>query len=303
MILDPLQADELRHLSFQGAQIARPCRRRESRPLLRRSPVVQGPSEEADEPEADGFLRWLLQRAGLDATFYRTSPLERRLPACLRALRVTSTEAARTRLEQHPDLLQTALGSLLLGVTEFFRDPPVFQALRQVLPELARGRDRLRIWSVSCSDGSELYSIAILLAELDLLDHAELVGSDCRAEAIAQAQAGIYPQASLRQIEPSLIQRYFGANGPRFRVREALRQRTRWQVRDLFQHVEEGPWDLVLWRNTAIYLKARAARTAWEQLAEGLRPGGVLVTGKAERPDCAAKMVKLGSCLYRKFKP
>jgi len=291
------QADELRHLRFQGAKTARhrplACGRPTSAPAPRWQPPV---NERPDHP--DEFLCWLLDRAGLSISLYRTRPLERRLAACLRTLRVASTEAAQTRLKEHPELLPAALGSLLLGVTAFFRDPPVFDALRDLLPKLPSLSSRLRVWSVACSDGSELYSVAIVLAELALLDGSDLLGTDCRPEAIRQAQNALYSPAGLADLAPLLRQRYFEAEGGRCRVQALLRSRARFEVHDFFQHVQRGPWDVILWRNTAIYLNLAAARAVWQRLAEQLRPGGILITGKAERPDCGVPLTRLTNCIY-----
>ncbi len=65
------------------------------------------------------FISWVLEHACLTADSYRSEPLNRRIAACLRALHVTTEAHARLKLEQHPELLPTAIGALLIGVTEF----------------------------------------------------------------------------------------------------------------------------------------------------------------------------------------
>ncbi|HWA99240.1 MAG TPA: hypothetical protein VG713_12140, partial [Pirellulales bacterium] len=80
-------------------------------------------------PIESEFFDWLFAQAGLDARQYRAETLERRLPACLRALRANSTTQARRMLEQNPRLVDTAIGSILIGVTSFFRDADVFDAM------------------------------------------------------------------------------------------------------------------------------------------------------------------------------
>ena len=93
-------------------------------------------------------------------------------------LKVRSTEEAREVLENRPALLPAAVDSLLIGVTEFFRDSLVFEGMRaEVLPNLAIRRGPLRICSAGCSTGEELYSVAILLAEGGLLARSFLLGT------------------------------------------------------------------------------------------------------------------------------
>src|ERR1051326_2853481 len=123
------------------------------------------------------FVRWLFRNGGIGGGAYRFETLRRRLPACLRAVRAQSTAHAKQLLQDTPELIRPAMGAMVLGVTWFFRDAEVFDHLRHsVLPALTSSRPR--IWSAGCSDGAELYSIAISLAELGLLDGSRLLGTD-----------------------------------------------------------------------------------------------------------------------------
>jgi len=267
--------------------------------------ALQTAGSSAEQAFGGGALaRWVLAKAGLEAAHYRVRPLSRRSAACLRALRVPSEEAARTLLERQPALLDTALDSLLLGVTEFFRDPPVFEVLRGRLPALAAstaGSRSLRIWSLSCSIGCELYSIGILLAEAGLLAGTDLLGTDCRKQPLVQAREGLYPQTLVAAIEPGLRARHFDAAGDCRRVREPLRSQVQWRQEDLFaRDTAAEEWDMIFWRNTAIYLDPAAASSVWSRLARALRPGGLLVTGKAERPGPVGHLRRVAASVYIK---
>jgi len=203
-------------------------------------------------------------------------------------------------LEQRPDLLPTAINALLIGVTEFFRDPPVFETLRtEILPDLAPLTRPLRVWSAGCSNGAELYSLAILLAQVGMLEGSFLLGSDCRRDAIDHARAALYKSNELRNIEPSVCRRYFDAAGSFWQPIEMLRRRVQWKVADLARGIEEGPWDIILWRNMAIYLKAEAAESVWQGLASAMSPEGVLLVGRAEQPAAALPLINVRRCIYR----
>jgi chemotaxis protein methyltransferase CheR len=285
------------------------------------------------------LLELIFDRAGL-ARSYRPDALGRRLPACLRALKVHSAEEARQLLLRRPELLPAALSALLIGVTEFFRDRAVFEGIRtEVLPRLA-GRDgTLRVWSAGCSTGEEVYSMAILLAEAALLERSWLLGTDCRGDAIGRARESQYCAAAIQALDASIRTTYFepieGDGGgfakaasrqerlsreassvpvcPAFGSRDrrvsrtlrwrpvaALRGRARWKVADLTRTVEIGPWDMILCRNLAIYLERGSAAAIWQRLADALRPGGLLVVGKAERPPAGIGLLPLRRCIYRK---
>ena len=250
---------------------------------------------------SDDFIAWVLGLAGLDAAAYRAGPLARRLPACLRTLKVGSTAAARELLERRPELVTKAVSSLLIGVTEFFREPEVFDLLRtQVLPALAERKPRLRIWSAACSSGAELYSVAILLSELGLLERSFLLGTDCRGDAIERRREGLYDAAMLRPVPCAVREKYFQPAGRHWRPIEALRRQAQWKTADLLSAVEAGPWDVIFWRNTAIYLEPHAADATWRRLASVLDPQGVLIAGKADHPPHDAGLAHAARRIYRR---
>ena len=248
------------------------------------------------------FLGWLTQQAGLQVGAYRPAALNRRLGACLRALRVTSPERARALLESRPELLAKVLDALLIGVSGFFRDEAVFEQLHKViLPGLLRGRPGLRVYSAGCSDGQELYSLAMLLDDLGCLDQSELLGLDCRPVAIARARAGCWPAPEANPVPLAFRARYFHGREGCARVAPRLREKIRWRAGDLLAEPDpDGSWDLVLFRNVAIYMSWEH-QALWDRFAALVRPGGVLVTGKAERPPSRLPFRSIGPCLFKKM--
>jgi chemotaxis protein methyltransferase CheR len=249
----------------------------------------------------DTFIAWVLARGGLDPEQYRVEPLRRRVPACLRALRVGSTRAARAVVADSPAHLRVAVSALILGVTGFFRDEVAFAALGDAVETLRRRApcSIFRVWSAGCSDGAELYSIAIALAERGMLHSAQLLGTDCRADAIAHARAGCYDDDAVCTVPAALRARYFQRRAAVWEVVEPIRRAITWRVGDVLALHEPGPWDLIACRNLSIYLRDRAAHDLWRHLESGLRPGGALMVGKAERPfDTALRM--FAPCFYRR---
>lgn len=253
----------------------------------------------ADVP-LDPFYQWLFQRAGLNVDRYRSAALSRRLSACLRALGVPDTDHARVAIDRDPTLLRAAVNSVLLGVTAFYRDRAVFDQIRcNILPRLLAARPGIRVWSAACSEGHELYSVAVLLAEIGALERCELLGTDCRYDAIERARAGIFAGDALTDVDPHRRQTYFSARDRHFHIAETIRAKTRWKVADLLTCVETGPWDLVLWRNMAIYLKPDASAMSWARIVRQMRPGGYIVTGKADHPPTGIGLRRIESSVYR----
>jgi chemotaxis methyl-accepting protein methylase len=254
--------------------------------------------------DEETFLRSVFLQAELDIRAYRLETLKRRIPSCLRALRTPSLDQARWMIRQKSGLLKVAINTLLIGVTSFFRDAPIFDSIRKSLPDLAASARRrgegLRIWSAGCSDGAELYSIAMLLAELGLMDDADLLGTDCRLDALTLARGGCYTADIIAGVPGELLHKYFHRQPTGWMVSEAIRNRVRWRSGDLLSLVEPGQWDMILCRNVAMYMRPEIARRLIANLAFALRPGGWLVLGKAERPDSADVVSLVGPCLFRR---
>jgi chemotaxis protein methyltransferase CheR len=290
----------LRHIVFPR-QIAR----RRPVPAARLVQPLLSPSSTCTPITAEGeaFLAWVLSKAGLDARMYRPETLQRRLPACLRAVRVSSVAHARYILEKSPALVQAALNAILVGVTSFFRDPPVFTALRdEVLPALRRWKRAIHVWSAGCSEGAELYSMAILLEEAGLLEGSYLLGTDCRVDAIERAKRGVFDPAAVRDVAPDLLTRYFERKGSAFEVGRRLQATTRWQVANMLSRHEWGYWDIILFRNTAMYMRSEPVAALFEKMDQFLKPGGFLVLGKAERPVGAKHLSFLCPSIYRRVR-
>jgi chemotaxis methyl-accepting protein methylase len=256
--------------------------------------------EDSLTPDEYECIRWLFQRAGLNADRYRRESIKRRIPACLRSLRVDSLSNARIEIQRNHELLKTAISALLIGVTGFFRDPTVFDTIRQiVIPEILGQRQSPRIWSAACSDGCELYSVAMLLGEREGLQRSMMLGTDCRPDALARAKEGRYDAAFLRQVPGRFLDEYFHVDGPHWQIHPYLRSMIQWRVGNILGAPEPGGWDLVLCRNIAIYLDSAASAALGDRISKCLRPGGFLVLGKAERLHGNLGLRVVAPCVYR----
>jgi chemotaxis protein methyltransferase CheR len=272
--------------------------------LLNRRQITRGTRpvlRPMDEGELDPWIGWVLGQAGLKSSAYRPAAMQRRIPACLRHLRVNSTASARELLERRPELIAPVLNTALIGVSGFFRDQPVFECVENVVvPRLAGLRRPVRVCSAGVSGGQEIYSVAMLLAEAGMLADAILGGVDCRPDAIRQARAGHYGADEMSGVTDARRSRFFRMSDDRWTVVPELQERIRWRVRDLLVFDPEETWDLILFRNVAIYLNEPHGFDMWSRLWNRLSPGGFIVTGKAERPPATLPLIRLGPSVYRK---
>ena len=202
--------------------------------------------------------------AGLELGAYRARHVEERVRRALQREGVEDAAALARLLRSDPGARSRFRRSVAVSVSGLFRDPHQFVLLEQeILPALLLRPGRMTVWSAGCADGTELYSVALLLDRAGALDRSTLLGSDVLEENLERARSG--PLADSR-------------------IPERLRARLRWEVRDLLRNgPPPGRWRLVLCRNVAIYLEPAAKARVHRMLAGALAAGGALMLGRSER--------------------
>lgn len=220
---------------------------------------------------------------GIDLDAYRSQQLDRRLRFFRARHGLVDNAHLAARLREDAALARQFEDFLTINVSEFFRNPDRFDLLRErFLPALLARRRSLRIWSAGCSVGAEIYSVAILLAELDPAGHHELLGTDIDADALERARQGVFEPLEVRAVPTPWRLRYFRREGTNWVLHPEVRCRVRFVRHDLVQDPYPADWDLILCRNVVIYFTEPVKRRVWTNLAASLRPGGVLFVGGSE---------------------
>ena len=230
-------------------------------------------------------------RSGIDFSSYKMATIVRRLRGRMGATRHSSLAEYSKLIEDDPEEYARLISSLLIKVTEFLRDPKVFQHLRDhLLPKLiadARRHGRqLRVWSAGCATGEEAYSLAMMVSEA-MDDQAEPVdvrvfATDIDSAAIAFARRGLYPPAALQKVPAPLRARYFAKSDGGFEVVKSLRSFMIFGEHDLGARAAFPRIDLILCRNVLIYFSLPMQRAALETFGFSLRDDGRLVLGPSE---------------------
>jgi chemotaxis protein methyltransferase CheR len=184
---------------------------------------------------------------------------------------------------------------LTTGETYFFRDSGLHTLLRDsILPELLERRKAeraLRIWCAACSSGEEAYSMAILLDELmadPLQWNIFILGTDINPGAIEKARQGIYTEWSFRGMSDERRQRFFHPHKNTWVLDDAIRGRVTFRLGDLVADVfpdyaaDLHDMDLILCRNTFIYMPPQVVSRIADKFTETLTEGGILITGHGE---------------------
>ena len=240
------------------------------------------------------ILAGLLEaRTGQQLTMSRRWRIETALSSLLRERGIASLDELITILVmgKEPALSQMVVEALLNNETYFFRDRMPFDTLeRCALAELAISRGdkkRLRIWSVGCSTGQEVYSLSMLFADRPELWDAwtiDILGTDVSTSCIDRARAGTYTQFEVqRGLGIQQMIKWFGESADGWRAAERLRKPLRFQVHNLLEpppHPRE--FDIVLCRNVLLYLSPEKKALAFERIAAAMADDGWLMLGAGE---------------------
>ena len=247
-----------------------------------------------------GDLNRLIRRVAeghdFDLAHYRRSYIERRLSARMRALGLITYHQYGDRLEHEPEEFARFIQVLTIGVTEFFRDTEMWDALRDdIIPSILAEKARrhgttIRVWSAGCATGEEAYSLAI--AFLDVMGAGEprfslsVHGTDLDVDALAVAERGFYPTERLAHVPADYLERYFeplAEDGSGRRVSQRVRRLVRFQSFSLFNSSPMRLVDLVMCRNVFIYLDRLEQARVLDEFWGATMRGGYLVLGRNEK--------------------
>ena len=192
-------------------------------------------------------------------------------------------------LRKNRDEVHNLFQDLLIGVTQFFRDPIEFKALEKELPVLFQGKgptDQFRVWVLGCATGEEAYSIGILLAEhLQNVENAptiQIFATDLDARALGAARAGRYSNAIADHVSADRLARWFVKEGDTYRVVKELREMCIFSPHNLIKDAPFSRIDLLSCRNLLIYLNTDLQNRVIPIFHFSLRPGGLLFLGASE---------------------
>lgn len=154
---------------------------------------------EISDAEIRQLLEMLYQRYHYDFRQYAAASLKRRLQQAMTHFNCSSLQQLEQRVSIDESAFPRLLEYLTVQVSDLFRDPEFFLALRQQVIPLLATYPSLKLWVAGCSTGEEAYSFAILLAEEGLLDRTRIYATDINDESLRKAQKGVYPLDRMRQ--------------------------------------------------------------------------------------------------------
>ena len=262
---------------------------------LQRTPLFAR-TEEVLEDKAQSALEKvvILLRAhtGNDFTFYKRNTLYRRIERRMGIHQIKKMAAYVRYLQENSQELDLLFRELLIGVTNFFRDPAAWQQLSEAaIPSLLASRTpdkTLRAWVAGCSTGEEAYSLAIVFKEA--LEEVkprgkfsiQIFATDLDRDAIEKARSGIFPDNIAADISEARLKRFFTKEERGYRVRKEIREMVIFAPQNLIMDPPFTKLDILCCRNLLIYLTTEVQKKLIPLFHYSLLPGGILFQGSAE---------------------
>lgn len=245
-----------------------------------------------DESAMKKVFVLLRAQTGHDFSLYKPSTIHRRIDRRMAVHQIEGLENYVKYLQQSPTEVETLFRELLIGVTNFFRDPEVFQVLEsQVIPKIFADKSpgsAIRVWVSGCSTGEEAYSIAILLVEhmeaIKANFTVQMFATDIDSRSIAIARAGLYPAHIASDITPERLARFFTleADGSTYRIHKIARDLIVFSEQDVLKDPPFSKLDLITCRNLLIYMGLEAQKRLVPLFHYALKPERFLLLGTSE---------------------
>jgi two-component system CheB/CheR fusion protein len=260
--------------------------------IIRRPEKMEGKASPGPEdgPVLDRMLLLLRRHTGVDFRQYKQPTISRRLIRRMIVRKSGTFEEYFRLLEKERAELDALFDDLLINVTDFFRDPNVFEAARRLaFPVILQNRKQphtIRAWIPGCSSGEEVYSLAITLTEFleaqDLGCAIQMFGSDVSEKAIELARKGIYNESAVVNVSPERLRRFFVRMDSGYQVARNIREMCIFSRHNVTKDPPLSRMDIISCRNLLIYFGHSLQRKVIRTFTYALQPNGCLMLGPSE---------------------
>ena len=253
--------------------------------------IVEAPDgNDREKIEIDLLLAGILNRYGYDFTHYSRASLKRRLQRAMGLAKVTRFTELLDHLLHDEKCFDEFLKSMSVTVTEMFRDPEFYQAIRETVVPVLKTYPFVKIWHAGCATGEEVYSMALLLHEEGFLDRARIYATDFNKHSLDIAARGIYPSRTMGDYARNYreaggsreLAEYYHDGYEHAKFKDFLKERITFSYHNLVTDGVFGEMNLICCRNVMIYFDKVLQDQVLLKLTDSLRHGGYLCLGNKE---------------------
>jgi chemotaxis protein methyltransferase CheR len=272
-------------------------------------------SQSVEDIEIKLLLEAISLRYGYDFRDYALAPLRRGIAAGMTGEGVATISAYQERVLRDEGCMRRFVSTVGVTVSGMFREADTWRSIREDVIPVLRTYPSVRIWSVGCATGEEVYSLAIVLQEEGLLQRSSIYATDMNEDALAIARVGACPVERLRTYDvdylrsggSSSLSEFFTSTGRFARLKRDLLRNVTWAQHNLVTDASFNEFQLIVCTNVLIYFRPSLQQRAHHLFYESLARSGFLALGQRESlvfaPDSSRyEPVRDGVSVFRKIR-
>ena len=220
----------------------------------------------------------------IDLSSYKMKRVKRRINSLMDRHDIKDYDECLELLKTDRKFKKAFLSHFTINTSEFFRNPKNFNYLqKEVFPELISRKKKIKIWSAACSNGSEPYTLAIMLNELKVNPrNFEIQATDIDNEILREAKKGVYNENSIKKVDAKIINKYFSKKEDKYILDPKIKRMVKFKQHNLLKDSYGNGWDLILCRNVFIYFTKEIKDEITHKLSNALDRDGYLFLGNTE---------------------
>jgi len=240
------------------------------------------------DEEIAALTQSILTRYGIDFTCYEPQSLKRRIVRLLNVYNFRSIHEMWVRILREREFMSCFMNEVSVGMTSMFRDPIVWKQLKGILNSQYKDSSSISIWHAGCSSGEEVFTMGILLEEINLLEKTSALATDINQDALEIGRKGEYHKIKMIDNEKNfklynpfgdLSVYYSRVDSKMGKMDQKLSKHVKFAYHNLISDKFTGGFDIILCRNVMIYFDSQAKKMLMQKFYESLSPGGYFIIG------------------------
>lgn len=228
---------------------------------------------------------------GYDFTNYAISSFKRRILRILDLHKFSSVNALTKKIADDSKFFEEFISEITVNVTEMFRDPSFWRFMRdKVIPNILLNHKRVSIWHAGCSSGEEVYSMAMLLREMGILEDSKIIATDIDDQILERARSGVYTARNMELNQKNYVRfggenelnKYYEVKNGLAYMDKSLVKGVSYRKHDLVNGIVFNKFDIILCRNVMIYFNQNLQNDVLKKLHESTFKYGYLAIGSKE---------------------
>lgn len=233
--------------------------------------------------EFDAFHKWVHKELGINLSAYKPEQLDRRISSLMSRNGIKTLDEYTTVIKNNDEQRQKFLDFITINVTEFYRNPELFDELESVIKnELLTKSKNIKMWSAACSIGCEPYTMAMILKKINLAGNNTIIATDIDNTILGRAKLGEYTASEVKNIKDLELNKYFSKKDEKYYIDNSIKSMVTFKKHDLILDNYERDLDLILCRNVVIYFNSDIKDVIYKKFSESLKKGGILFVGATE---------------------